>query len=253
MRSGGRSARSSRCGRARGSRARTRCNELGGSRRTEPARLGGPPARRSRLDHDEGVGEGPRRSIWLRLRSRGRCPAASDQPAGPGRSAERALSFAQIRPASPIRRSRDRCCSSLSSITFAGVMAVQAKRIARERDRANREAQTAREVRRFWSDSSKYPNRARRRPTASPRGRYWIKAPIEFSRRPSSNRRSRRRCSPPWGTFTRVWVSIQRRSDCLKRRSGHERALHGHRSLESRRQPGAGGRRDAASRSTRRG
>ena len=75
-----------------------------------------------------------------------RCPAASQSRAGLGRPAERRLPNAQIRAASSRRASRRSRHSSCSVLVFAGMMTVQARRIARERDRANQEAATAKQV-----------------------------------------------------------------------------------------------------------
>ena len=71
--------------------------------------------------------------------SGGRHAAPPRRRAGPGRPAERDVPGRQVRPAAP-RWRRRRGGARPAAGGVRGVMAVQARRIARERDRANREA-----------------------------------------------------------------------------------------------------------------
>jgi serine/threonine protein kinase len=79
-------------------------------------------------------------------------------------------------------------------VTFAAVMAVQAERIAVERDRANREAESARRVSEFLVGLLGFPNRARRQRTALLSAKSSIRGRIASNEICEDSRRSRPGC-----------------------------------------------------------
>ena len=105
----------------------------------------GRASRRSRLDHDEGAREGSRAAIRLRFRSRRRPPASSRRHASAGSPPSTVYRVSKF-----VRRHRIGVTTTVVIaallVAFATTMAVQARRIGRERDRANREAQAAKEI-----------------------------------------------------------------------------------------------------------
>ena len=123
--------------------------EAAANRHTEPRRL----ASELRGDLDwitmKALEKDRTRRYETANRAGGRRPAPSEQRAGLAGPAEHGLPGEEVRAAASVRRGgrsdRSCCCSS----AFAVTMAVQAQRIARERDRANREAETAKQVSQF--------------------------------------------------------------------------------------------------------